>query len=138
MSWVANVMVSIDPEDRPNVEALSEWLRSEAPRRDRSGGGCGFLAETTGRDSQWGGWKFPECDVWAGALNHADLDAVLDQVREIAWRCPNVVQVFMMDQEEMFFRVWMLRDGKLQQYAPTSPDEEGEDFLPDDYMADPG
>lgn len=85
VSWVANVMVSIDAVDRPNVEALSNWLRVEAPRRNRPGMGCGFLTETTGQDSHWGGWKFPECSVWAGALNHADLPAVLDRVRSIAW-----------------------------------------------------
>ena len=133
VSWVANVMVSVDVMDRPNVEALSEWLRAEAPRRDRPGEGCGFLAETTGQDSQWGGWKFPECTVWAGVLNNADLPAVLDRVQGIAWRSPNAVQLFLMDQEESFFRVWMLRDGTLQQYAPTLPDEEDKDFFPGDY-----
>ncbi|MFB4285080.1 hypothetical protein ACBJ59_58130 [Nonomuraea sp. MTCD27] len=132
MSWVANIMVSVDMADRPNVESLSEWLRVEAPLRDRPGSGCGFLTETTGQDSPWGGWKFPECTVWAGALNHADLTAVVDRVGGIAWRCPNAVQVFLMDQEESFFRVWMLRDGELRQYAPTRPDEEDEDFFPDE------
>jgi hypothetical protein len=32
------------------------------------------------RDSHWGGWKNPECEVWAGALNHADLDALLARI----------------------------------------------------------
>ncbi|MFF0869279.1 hypothetical protein ACFYUV_46500 [Nonomuraea sp. NPDC003560] len=129
MSWVANVMVSVDAVDRPNVEALSNWLRAEAPRRDRPGMGCGFLTETTGQDSQWGGWKFPECSVWAGTLNHADLPAVLDRVQNIAWRCPNAVQVFLMDQEESFFRLWMLRNGMLKQYALPHPGEEDEGFF---------
>lgn len=34
-----------------------------------------------------------------------------------------------MDQEESFFRVWMLRNGMLQQYAPTRPGEEDEGFF---------
>ncbi|WP_200824715.1 hypothetical protein [Nonomuraea solani] len=133
VSWVTNLMVSVDVMDGPNVEALSEWLRTEAPLRDRPGGGCGFLSETTGQDLQWGGGKSPECTVWAGALNNADLPAVLDRVQCIAWRCPSAVQVFLMDQQEAYFRVWMLRDGTLQQYAPTVPDEKDEGFFPDDY-----
>ncbi|MFC4628355.1 hypothetical protein ACFO6V_08920 [Promicromonospora alba] len=31
MSWVANVMISVDVDDNENAEALSEWLRTEAP-----------------------------------------------------------------------------------------------------------
>lgn len=111
MSWVSNVMVSVHSHDCRNVEALSEWLRTEAPLRDGRRGGCGYLTEITGDDTAWGGWKFPECDVWAGALDHADLKAVLEHIARLPWRCPNALQVFVMDQEEEYFRVWMLRDG---------------------------
>ncbi|MCP2257529.1 hypothetical protein LX15_001214 [Streptoalloteichus tenebrarius] len=110
-------MVSIASDDRSNVEALSGWLRTEAPRRlQPTGRGYGYPRNTTeGEDPPWGGWKYPECEVWAGALNHADLDAVLDRVAAIPWRCPHSVRVFLMDQEQMFFRVWMFRDGRLRQ-----------------------
>ncbi|MCP2337628.1 hypothetical protein [Actinomadura rupiterrae] len=134
MSWVANVMVSVNPADRRNVEALSEWLRSDAPLQNKASGGCGFLSETTGGDSAWGGWKSPECTVYAGALNHADLRALLERVRGTAWRVPNALQLFIMDQEQSYFRLWMLRDGRVQQYAPTHPDEDTDAFYPDDYM----
>ncbi|MBN6054875.1 hypothetical protein JYK22_23265, partial [Nonomuraea sp. RK-328] len=77
-----------------------------------------------------GGWKYPECDVWAGALNHADLKAVLDRIARMPWRWANVLQVFVMDQEDSFFRVWMPRDGELRQYAPITPDEDDPDFYP--------
>ncbi|WP_431902789.1 hypothetical protein [Nonomuraea sp. bgisy101] len=129
MSWVANVMVSVHPDDRPNVAALSEWLRTEAPLRgDPPRQGCGFLREATGQNTAWGGGKYPECDVWAGALNHADLNAVLDHIAQMPWRCPNALQFFVMDQEDWFFRVWMLRGGELRQYAPIKPDEDDLDF----------
>ncbi|WP_222864434.1 hypothetical protein [Micromonospora sp. WP24] len=39
-----------------------------------------------------------------------------------------MVQLFVMDQEELFFRIWMIRDGALRQYAPSSPDEEDDEF----------
>ncbi|GAA0977982.1 hypothetical protein GCM10009555_040120 [Acrocarpospora macrocephala] len=59
MSWVTNVMVSIHPDDRPNMEALREWLRTEAPLRDRPGRGCGFLCEIAAEDTAWVGGSTP-------------------------------------------------------------------------------
>lgn len=82
-------------------------------------GGCGKLALITGADSQWGGYKYPECDVYAGALNHADLDALVAHFGSVPWHTPDAVQLFVMDQEQSFFRVWMIRDGMAQQYAPS-------------------
>jgi hypothetical protein len=135
MSWVANLMVSIDIEDRANAETLSEWLRLGALlRHDTPKRGVGYLTEITGQDTQWGGWKYPECNVWAGALNHADLAAMLDHIKNMPWQQPNALQVFVMDQQESFFRVWMLRDGTLRQYAPTQPHEEEPEF----WAPDPG
>ncbi|EFV12592.1 hypothetical protein [Segniliparus rugosus] len=126
MSWVTNMMVSVTGRDGPNVAALSDWLQQAGGKN--SGGGCGSLCETTGGNTLWGGGKYPECNVWAGALNHADIPAILTKITQTNWHCPNVLQVFMMDQEEGFFRVWMLRDGELRQYAPLSPNEEDDDF----------
>ncbi|SEF27024.1 hypothetical protein SAMN05421837_103594 [Amycolatopsis pretoriensis] len=132
MSWVTNMMLSTSMEDWKAAEALSEWLRTEAPRRyDSAALGCGYLRELTGAEvNPWGGWKNPECRVWAGALNHADLSALLDRVQTLPWLAPHAVQVFLMDQEQLFFRVWMFRDGELRQYAPERPDEEDPAFGP--------
>ncbi|SCL29000.1 hypothetical protein GA0074692_2645 [Micromonospora pallida] len=132
MSWVTNVMLSVSPEDCRNAEAFGGWLDRECPRREpgMTPGGCGQLTLITGSDTQWGGRKYPECDVYAGALNHADLDAVVEHFGSIQWRTPNAVQLFVMDQEQSFFRVWMIREGKPQQYAPASPDEEDDQFWP--------
>ncbi|MEU7964615.1 squamosa promoter-binding protein 15 [Streptomyces sp. NPDC049097] len=129
MSWVANVMISADASDAENVEALSQWLREEAPRREQPGvSGVGFLTHTTDGESRWGGWKWPECSVWAGALNHADLEALRQRVAECPWQEPNAVQLFVMDQEESFFRLWMIRAGDLRQFAPLEPSEEDAGF----------
>lgn len=129
MSWVANVMVSVDCADEANVEALSDWLRDEAPRRGQpDASGVGHLKLITGQEPGWGGWKWPECRVWAGALNHCDLAALRKRVAEMPWREPNIVQLFVMDQEESFFRLWMIRGGELRQFAPLEPSEEDADF----------
>jgi hypothetical protein len=129
---VANVMLSVGWGDEGNAEAFSRWLGEECPHRqpDLDPGGRGSLRPITGRDNQWGGHKHPECAVFAGALNHADLDAVIRRFGEIEWYSPNAVQLFVMDQEDAFFRVWMIRDGAVRQYAPTVPDEEDDEFWP--------
>ncbi|WP_406340683.1 squamosa promoter-binding protein 15 [Streptomyces sp. NBC_01578] len=126
MSWVANVMISVDMADNANVEALSEWLRTAAPRcAQPEARGVGFLNLLTSADTnQWGGWKQPECEVCEGALNHADLDALKQRAFEVPWREPNLVQLLVMDQEEGFFRMWMIRGNELRQFAPLEPNEE--------------
>jgi hypothetical protein len=126
MSRVTNMMVNIGPDDYDNITALSDWLRRNAgPRDDR---GCGYLSKIT---EHWGGWKAAECDVWAGALNHADHDAILDHIRQMPWVSRNEVQVFLRDQGEAFFRIWMFRDDELKQYAPAEPDEGDAGFYPE-------
>ncbi|WP_411574180.1 squamosa promoter-binding protein 15 [Streptomyces fradiae] len=133
MSWVANVMVSADASDWQNVEALSDWLRGQAPRRYQADAlGVGSLRLITGPGNTWGGGKSPECEVWAGALNHADLDALRARFAATPWQRPNAVQLLITDQEEAFFRLWMIRHGELRQYAPLQPSEADDAFHEDD------
>ena len=127
-------MIQADFADTDTVQSLSEWLRTEAPTTAYGDPrvspsvwrGVGYLGELTRAGANhWGGWKEPECDVWGGALNHADLDAVLERIASLPWRYPYRVQVFLMDQEEAHFRVYMYRDGAWRQYAPPPvPDDE--------------
>ena len=84
-----------------------------------------------GSDHQYGysvgGTKYPECSVYAGVLNHADLNAVVRCFGSLGWHRPGIAQLFLMDQEEFSFQVWMIRHGALRQYAP--PEEEDYPFL---------
>lgn len=123
-------MISVDLADSASVEALSEWLRTDAPRRAQPEVyGVGFLKLLTSPETdQWGGWKHPECEVWAGAVNHANLDALKQRVFEMPWCEPHLVQLLVMDQEEGFFRMWMIRGSELRQFAPLQPNEKGEGF----------
>ncbi|MGW9133264.1 squamosa promoter-binding protein 15 [Streptomyces sp. NPDC055681] len=94
------MMVSVDASDWKNVETLSDWLRDEAPRRQQPGVvGVGSLRLITGPDTAWGGGKNPDCEIWAGALNHADLDALRRRFAGMPWHEPNAVQLLIMDQE---------------------------------------
>jgi len=84
------------------------------------------LAETP--FSVWPGSKAPECYVWLGVLNNSDLARFRELFEAVPWKVPNAVQLMLMDQEEFYFRLWMFRDGRLQQYAPAQPDEDDDDF----------
>jgi len=129
MSWVANVILVADMEDRDLVPDLVRWLEEDAPWNTESvppgRTGVGSLIDQTQTQvNTWGGWKAPECHVWAGALNYADLGAVVAQVGAVPWKHPGSVQLLIMDQEESYFRLWMMRDGGMRQFAPEPPGDD--------------
>jgi hypothetical protein len=41
------------------------------------------------------------------------------------WAAPGAVQVLLMDQEQSYFRLWMIRNGRMAQFAPA-PQSEGD------------
>lgn len=137
MSWVANVMISVALPDAKLLPELRDWLEREAPRRDESGRdeldlprktGVGSIKDQTSNEvTTWGGPKWPECTVWAGTLDHGDVDAVVGKVFEMPWVAPAAVQLMICDQEQSYFRLWMVRDGEVRQYAPEPPPEPGDE-----------
>jgi hypothetical protein len=123
MSWVCNVLVSVDIQDRAALDEFNDWLAGQAPRSEGlAGSGVGQLGDLVGDSAPaWKGPKYPECRLWGGALNHADVDAVVARFGALRWRVPGAAQLFTMDQEQTYFRLWMIRDGRVQQYAPEPP-----------------
>ncbi|MBB5785979.1 squamosa promoter-binding protein 15 [Jiangella mangrovi] len=120
MSWVTNVLLSVDTaEDRALVHDFDRWLQTEAPRQGQPDvRGVGSLRALHDHPDAWGGWKFPEALLWAGVLNHADIAAVVQRFGTTGWRVPALAQLFVQDQEQGAFRVWMIRDVRARQYAP--------------------
>jgi hypothetical protein len=122
------MLLMVSFEDAALVPELSDWLETAAPWNGPSvppnSTGVGFLRSLT--NAEWGGWKLPECHVWGGALNHADLDAVVKRVAEMPWDRPGAVQLLIQDQEQTYFRLWMLRDGRMRQLAPDPPPDGSE------------
>jgi hypothetical protein len=121
VSHVTNVILSVLSDDKPRVDEFSKWLEEECPLSDPrvARTGCGSLNRISGPDHNWGGYKNPECDVYAGTLNGADLGAVVVQFGSVRWRFPENTQLFLMDQDQSHFRVWMISEGRPVQYAPT-------------------
>ncbi|MFF2082271.1 squamosa promoter-binding protein 15 [Nocardia sp. NPDC058176] len=128
MSSVTNVMLSVSYDDRPQAAQLSLWLESNGRTHGSSLRGCGSLREISREAVLWGGTKRPECEVWAGVLDHADLSAVLAAVAGTAWVEPDSVQLLLMDQHDFHFQLWMVREGVWRQYAPPNPEGSAIEF----------
>jgi hypothetical protein len=126
MSWVANVLISCDRLDRTTVEVFNQWLLRDAPRRTAMPpGGVGQLGDLVSDEARGsGGEKYPECVLWGRTRNHADLDAVVAQFGALPWRVPVAAQLLLKDQEQTYFRLWMIRDGRVTQYAPEQPEDD--------------
>lgn len=122
MSRVANVILTTDFLDERRGEELSRWLQDQAPTRHGERRGVGALAPTT----SWGGGKAPECTVFTGVLNHADVDAVARHVEQMPWAHPELLQLLVKDQEDSFFRLWMFRAGRLVEFTPPQEQIERE------------
>ncbi|WP_433535643.1 squamosa promoter-binding protein 15 [Micromonospora sp. CA-249363] len=120
MSWVTNILLSVDAtEDSTLVEEFDQWLRTRAPRQEQPEvKGVGDLRALHHSPDAWGGVKNPEVLLWAGVLNKGDVEAVVRQFGATGWRVPQLVQLLVQDQEQGAFRLWMIRDGRVRQYAP--------------------
>src|SRR4051812_39578211 len=106
MSWVTNVLVSysiLEGENRSNLAAFREWFEPIGGIREIAG----VNTDWSNPALWWGGTKNPECELWGGAYNHLDHVAFWDHLNRMLWSYPQSVQVFLMDQEDARFQVWM-------------------------------
>ena len=131
MSWVANLILVVSQlEETTNVESFDDWLRNDAPWNGVSvppdAMGVGYLGDLRSSGG-WGGFKNPEVRIYGAALNHADTIAVVQQFAVTEWIHPQVAQLLICDQEQDYFRVWMVSNGKPVLLTPE-PDE-GKDDL---------
>jgi hypothetical protein len=128
MSWVTNILLSVDiTEDSALVEEFDQWLQTLAPRQGQPEvKGVGSLRPLQDSPEAWGGVKYPEVRLWAGVLNKADVAAVVRRFGATGWRVPYLAQLLVQDQEHGAFRLWMIRDGGVRQYAPL-PDFEADE-----------
>lgn len=65
-------------------------------------------AELWGHDGKW-----PECRVWAGAFNHLNRPALLQELQELPWRNRDSVQVLIRGQDDDCWGLWMFVEGRL-------------------------
>ncbi len=51
-------------------------------------------------------------------MNKASVEAIADKVGSLPWNEPDLVQLFVKDQGQGYFRVWMIIDGRMTQLVP--------------------
>ena len=111
MSSVTNVLLVTYFSDHPLVDDLNAWMIEQHQRQ------ADALVELTSDDARrllpWGGTKNPECGVYAAALNHWDLHALVAKVESLVWRERNAVQLFLKDEDDASFGVWMFAGERL-------------------------
>lgn len=114
MSVVTNVVVSYDVLEGDDPSTLTEfraWFEPIGGLRAISGG----EHDWSNPASWWGGTKNPECELWGGAYNHLDHAAFWNHMNGVVWAYPDGVQVFLKDQDDARFQVWMIADGAFVQ-----------------------
>ncbi len=57
-------------------------------------------------------------------MNWADVPAVLAHIASMPWQKPESVQVLVCDQEDPYFRLYMIRGGEMRQFAPAPPPDD--------------
>jgi hypothetical protein len=114
MSVVTNVVVSYDELEHDNPSNLAElraWFEPIGGIRAIAGGDRGWSRPP----SWWGGTKNPECELWGGAYNGLDHAAFWNHMNRLRWAYPDSVQVFIKEQEDVRFQVWMISNGAFAQ-----------------------
>lgn len=128
MSVVTNVMLQFlgcagdtywDDDDAANVARVQEIV-------GRLAGGQQFkdiISQCDDRPSpgeSWGGCKYPECDLLAGAFNYLPLDEFISELEKLTWREPGFFRLFVQGQEADAFGVWLMHGGKITCVVPET------------------
>lgn len=126
MSRATEIIMAVDAADARHVEDLSFWLARRAPRTDdRTTEPAGHLLPLTGAAAaDWGGNLRPASTIWTGVTNHLDLPVFLDRIERTLWESTDRVQLLARDDGDPWFRIYMIRDDQLRQYAPTPASDE--------------
>lgn len=102
MSYVTNVMLHYGLEDEGKLEEINALV---APLNN----GQEFRDITSGPSVDlWGGHKYPEVNLVAAAFNYWDDDATKKALAGIEWERPDLIQLFICDQEDDAFSLYVL------------------------------
>lgn len=130
LSRLSNIVVSADPEDVPVVLRFSNWLAGEDDASDENAPSTrrvGSLVEAVSR----GGWGPSPWPVHSGVLRNARHELLVEWFARAAWQYPEYAQLWLRDQDDNVFSLWMFRDGVLQRITPHPPSVEKE-IIPED------
>ena len=120
MSRVTQVVVVAHPVDRSHMEELAFWMTERNVNDDPAYGRVGNLLPL---DEGWGGYKRQSSELCAAACNYLDAPGFLAHVAKINWDERAVVQILVQEEEDEYFRLYMLRGDGLREFTP--PPEAG-------------
>lgn len=98
---MCNLIVSTSYEPNTVIEQMQILVASCTRNGQR------FNSLTEGDAGEgWGGSKYPECELWAGAFNFLNTGKFLAGMKTIPWVDHDEIQVFVKDQEDYSFHVY--------------------------------
>lgn len=111
MSWVTNVVLSIDSDDR--IGEVNRYFVAKAEdvnaniSMDTPYPSFPLVSVDDPSLPRWwyGGSKHLEAILLIGAMNYFDLTEFVEHLRGIAWEYPEAVQLFVRQQEDFAFRL---------------------------------
>lgn len=63
--------------------------------------------------SNWGGKKYPQTHVLAGAFNYLQLEEFIAALEKLEWCEPRFFRLFTQGEDSEAFGVWVMREGKI-------------------------
>lgn len=114
MSEVTNLILHLSIFDTDQLPAVNAFFQSARE-------GFVSLDDDSLPKGWYGGTKFLEAELYAGAFNHLYLDELVSHLRSIAWREPAAVQLVVKEQEDLKLRV-------LDVFPFDTPDPEAIEF----------
>jgi len=115
MSVVTNVVIHYD-----NLEA-NELPHLIAAWFDDHHAGIKSITDGGAR-AFWGGETNPECGLLAGAFNYLDLEDMLAHLGALPWQYPRAAQVWVKEQADTRFQVWVHDGTTFRQILDGLPD----------------
>jgi hypothetical protein len=104
MSVVTTLMLHVALiEDGVTLDDLNRWFDGQR---------VGLLLDNTDADGAWGGGKAPQVTVYAGAFNFLHTDELMAHLAALPWAYPDSVQLFVNEEEEYRFAVYLLADDR--------------------------
>jgi hypothetical protein len=110
-----------DPENDPNDSDKMVLVQKIVARLTEDGQQFKLLTKCGERF--WGGGKVPGCYLFAGTFNYLPLDDFIAELNKLEWREPEAFRMFVQEDDDRAFGVWVIRDGALEQaLAPYTLD----------------
>ncbi len=103
MSKVTNLILTIsDLDDDDKLSQINSFVYNGIQMNLVS---ADFDKGGVNRTRWYGGSKFLEAEIYIGAFNHFPLKDFIDHLKQIEWKNPNSIQLFVKEQDDEKFKL---------------------------------